>query len=544
MTHEQIDQRPIRKGVEETLSEYRLLSQKFEDPPKVTRALPPEEAFSNGIGARDIAVTFAVQCYAPGIARMKERRDPKSEAIADSTLDAAHHTTRQHTHYTFLIEGASRSVVHDVFHSYPFYNSEQQSQRYVEAKRGNYLVPKDLTPEQQAFYLEAAEYSNQAYFSLLERLKPEIERRLREMYPKNGWQVAETSARLKDKANKLGQEVARYVLPIAQKTTLYHTLSEIDVLRLFRASRSPKFSDEARFVIGQMVGEIAKDDPTILLELDQPLPERPQNEIQTEYVAKGHQEFDANLGDKQSTLVDIPENARETLARAVRNVLGTSTVYLSDEAALKELLNPKTNALLADIYETGMLDPLTSTLREVHVTFATKLSHTADSQRQRHRRTPGATPPIEMVYDGKPDYVTPLVIRENEDLKSDYDQIMAKVYQNVETAVAMGIPKKYALMLLPNAQTIRLYEGGDLFDWFHRYKQRLCYLAQEEIFFISVEQVEPILDVLPEMAPMLLAPCGLRSEAGIKPRCPEGKRWCGKPVFNWQIEEYKAQRLV
>lgn len=207
-------------------------------------------------------------------------------------------------------------------------------------------------------------------------------------------------------------------------------------------------------------------------------------------------------------------------------------------------MDPSANKLLADVYEIGMMEPLTSVLRQISVTFVTELSHTADSQRQRQRRTPGATPSIEVLYDGSPDYLIPLVIEENSDLKSFYGEIMAKIFHNVEKAIKIGMPKEYALLLLPNALTVRVVESGDLFDWLHRWKQRLCYLAQEEIFFISVEQVEQLAKALPQSASMLLASCGIRRAAGVRPKCPEGDRWCGQPVFNWPIEEYKKHRLI
>jgi thymidylate synthase ThyX len=179
------------------------------------------------------------------------------------------------------------------------------------------------------------------------------------------------------------------------------------------------------------------------------------------------------------------------------------------------------------------------------LTFATKLSHTADSQRQRQRRTPGATPPIEAAFDGTPDFITPKVIEENGDLQELYQKSLDQIYKNVKKALESGIDKEKALLLLPNAQAIRLYETGDFFDWLHRFKQRLCFVAQEEIFFISCDQVEQILEVLPQAKATLLAPCGIRKKAQISPKCPEGDRFCDQPVFNFEdIKNYKKARLI
>ncbi len=526
--------------------DYIGLGQKFEDPPQVKLSLISRPPDSEEIyGARDIAVTTAFQCYAPGIARMRIREDEKSQRVADSTLEAGHHTTRMHQHMTMQIIGATRSVTHDWFHAHPFYNSEQQSQRYVEAKEGNYLVPNDLSTSQREKYLNAASYANNAYFEILEPLREEADRRIRKMYPEKGWRVESTADRLESKGKKVAQEVARYVLPIGQKTTFYHTLSELQLIRLFRSSGFSNVSDEGRFIIGRMIQEVAGRDPSILQELDVPL-----SSSQSDTVGQGdnlkvyRKEFDEQLNGSQSVLRHFPHDASEMLASTVRNILGRPLASMTDEEALGRVLDPSQNPVLSDVFETGMMDPLTTSLRELNVTFATKLSHTADSQRQRHRRTPGATPPIEATYDGTPDYITPLIIRENPGLKQLYDAKMEVIYSNVAEALNIGIPAEYALLLLPNANTLRVVESGDLFDWLHRWKQRLCYLAQEEIFFISVEQVEQVGELLPEAKDMLLAPCGVRQTAGIRPRCPEGDRWCGRPVYNWRLERYKEGRMV
>lgn len=533
-----------RREVIECLDLYLLLGRKFVSPPQIQLEIISRVPQDRKVGARDIAVTTAVQCYAPGVAKLKPRRDEKSVSIAESTLEGGHHTTRQHTHYTWNLIGVSRSVVHDVFHANPFYNSEQQSQRYVEAKQGSYLIPAGLTEEQEETFSQSADFANKEYFNLLKELVPEVNRRVSQMYPRAGWKVGKIKDRLDSKAMKLTQEIARYVLPIAQKTTMYHTLNELQLLRLFRASQMSHFSDEARYVVSKMIYAIAKEDSSILDELDTPLPLGEGESFQEKYIGEQKTEFDQTLQERQSLLLSMPENSREIVSIAVRNILGISSSQLSKEEAISLLMDPSQNELLADVYEVGMMDPLTSALRGVSVTFATRLSHTANSQRQRHRRTPGATPSIETIYDGTADYSTPLVIRKNPQLLELYNEIIVEVYNNVERVIQAGIPKEDALLLLPNAQNVRVVESGDLFDWVHRWKQRLCYLAQEEIFFISVEQVKQLGSIFPEADKLFLAPCGIRQKAGIRPRCPEGERWCGKPVFNWDIDDYSQNRLI
>ncbi len=533
-----------QSSVEETLIKHLRLSGQFIEPPIIKLALAsqsPDEDIQ--VGARDVAITTAVQCYAPGVAQMKKRDGERMQQIADNTLSAGHHTTRMHTHYTWQITGASRNVTHDIMHSHPFYNSEQQSQRYVEAKRGNYLVPAQLTPEQQKIYLESGDFANDSYFQLLDLLGPVVSGRMHQMYPRDGWDSKSTKERLDNKTKKVSQEIARYVLPIAQKTTYYHTLNEIQLLRMFRATEMRQCNDESRFIIASMVNAVAEFDPSILLELENhSLPD--ESSARDKYINSDTSEFDELLGGRMTVLVDYPVNLRDTIPFSVRSVLSASRDTLPNEAAWALVVDPEHNAYLSDTYDIGMLDAVTQTLRNANFVWATRISHTADSQRQRHRRTPGSTPVLSQIYTGITDYITPMVIVETPGLNEIYGQIMNKIYGHVRKALESGIPEEYALALLPNAQTVRVVESGDLFDWQHRLKQRLCYLAQEEIFFLSVAQAEKLAEKIPETQNLLLAPCGLRKKSGTRPRCPEGDRWCGQPVFHWTIEQYKKNRFI
>lgn len=523
------------------------LGNRFEVPPEVRLELysqAPEGKPS--VGATDVVATTAIQCYAPGVAAMKPRQDEKSQSIVTSTLDAGHNTTRLHMYYTWKIVGLTRSATHDVFHGTPFYNTDQQSQRYVEAKMGSFAVPANLTEGQRETFVEAANYANRAYFQLLETVRPEVERRLRAMYPKGGKKAEE---RLQGKIPKICQEVARYVLPIGQKTNFDYTLSELQLLRLFRASSLPNFTDEGRFVVASMVNEVAKVDQSILTELRNPL-DSSEGALFAEQLSSQRAEFDVHLEGRQSKLLFCDgKKIRGILAFAARNILGVAESQVSDDEILRQLFDPKENGLLADVNEAGMFDALTSCLRQISLTFATKLSHTADSQRQRHRRTPGATPVIGestilSLYDSGPDFFTPMVIRESESLREMYQGIMAEVYKNILKCHEAGVPAEITTLLFPNGQNVRVVEQGDMFDWLHRWKQRLCYTAQEEIFFISVEQAEQVLSSLSEATNITLAPCGIRKRAGVHPRCPEGERWCGQPVYNFGIDQYKEHRLV
>jgi thymidylate synthase ThyX len=93
--------------------------------------------------------------------------------------------------------------------------------------------------------------------------------------------------------------------------------------------------------------------------------------------------------------------------------------------------------------------------------------------------------------------------------------------------------------MLPNAFPIRFYESGDLLNLHHKWKARTCYNAQEEIFRASVEELDQAASVLPGLTDWLRAPCYLRKRSGERPFCPEGDRFCGIPVWNQELSEYR-----
>ncbi len=61
----------------------------------------------------------------------EEITDKQRLNIGAATFFSGHHTVYQHAHFEFGLENVSRQFVWSFLHAHPFYNSEQQSQRYV-----------------------------------------------------------------------------------------------------------------------------------------------------------------------------------------------------------------------------------------------------------------------------------------------------------------------------------------------------------------------------------------------------------------------------
>jgi hypothetical protein len=228
----------------------------------------------------------------------------------------------------------------------------------------------------------------------------------------------------------------------------------------------------------------------------------------------------------------------------VRNVLGVSDDELSTALALDLVLDPAQNPYLSNALTLTTMGKLTRALSHAHFSFEKKLSHTADSQDQRHRMVPGSRPVLaRQLRLSRPDYVVPaLVEAAPEPVRAKYAATMERTWEALRRLLALGAPLEFALYLLPNAFPIRFEESGDLLHLHHKWTTRLCYTAQEEIWRASLEEVAEVRKQAPRLARWLAAPCTLRHRAEVRPVCPEGDRFCGVKV--WQLDLGDYQRLI
>ena len=77
----------------------------------------------------------------PRLISAEEISEKQRTTIGAATFYSGHHTVFQHAHFEFGLENVSRQFVWSFLHAHPFYNSEQQSQRYVRLDRALAYVP-------------------------------------------------------------------------------------------------------------------------------------------------------------------------------------------------------------------------------------------------------------------------------------------------------------------------------------------------------------------------------------------------------------------
>jgi thymidylate synthase ThyX len=291
---------------------------------------------------------------------------------------------------------------------------------------------------------------------------------------------------------------------------------------------------EARAVIGEMVAQVKTLDAQFFDRFEtEPLEELPewksipQNANASESFAR---EFDAQLNGKTSRLVDHSPNALRVIAKSYRAVAGLAASQCSDADALDRLLNPARNLYRLETLNVGVHAPMMRALQHANYTFAKKISHTADSQDQRHRMVPGSRPLLTLADTRAPDYITPALVAANPRAKETYERAIEEAWSAKNLLLDRGVPLEIALYLLPNAKSIRLYESGSLLHLLHKWTMRTCFNAQEEIFQASMDEIAQLREVHPELAAYIGPPCYLR--AGITtPICTEGSHFCGVKVW-------------
>src|ERR1700688_2810171 len=269
----------------------------------------------------DSAIAAARTCYAPRLINPEEVTDKQRLQIGASTFYGGHHTVFQHAHFEFGLENVSRQFVWSFLHAHPFYNSEQQSQRYVKLDHALAYLPPEVPgfgAAERAIYEDAIARAWGYYRELTSLLRGDAHEILSDIWHIGPMSHAKRVQKVDRQAEKRAIEVARYVLPVAAATTMVHTLSGIVLHRLWRMAAASDTPAEARAVIGEMVARVREIDPQFFDRFDhgsleqEEMPEWSHANSAGASAAHGEEfvrEFDARLAGRVSLLTDYSPHA-------------------------------------------------------------------------------------------------------------------------------------------------------------------------------------------------------------------------------------------
>lgn len=495
-------------------------------------------------------------------AAREDRRDRAIKLYAD-LFAAGHHTTFQHATFIYVLDNVSRLAIWSFFHSHPFYNSEQVSQRYREVSSSSMAAP-DLPAHLQPIYDVAIQRSFAGYQRLTEILTPDFQRLYGQVFPARVKAKGESAvARVEDAVQKRSQEVARYVLPLATPAHLYHTVNGLTLLRYYVLANQPDVPEEVRYIVNQMVAQVLEVDPYFLGGPGHPLDLRVLSAEQTleaeafsnwkhnigqspDDAEEFFTEYDAQLGGLNSRLASYSADAERTMANAIRAVGAIPSSKLSDAEAIAQVLDGARNPYLGHSLYLGMHSKLMQTMNHVPFTFQKKISGAEDAQNQRHRGTPSSSPLLTAHLRRQPDVIVPWAIRQNPAALVEYTETINAMWNAKNALLDAGVSPEVALYLLPNAHNVRFYESGTLSGYYWKWIKRLCLDAQREISDTAIQEVLQVREVHPIIGQYVDGPpCVMRSRSGAKPICPEGERYCGIPVWrNYSLDDLSKKRVM
>src|ERR1700675_4806866 len=292
---------------------------------ELVETAPPRVTLRNSFAhPYDSAIAAARTCYASKLIGPEEVTDKQRLNIGAGTFYSGHHTVYQHAHFEFGLENVSRQFVWSFLHAHPFYNSEQQSQRYVRLDRAQAYVPPasaHFGAAERAIYERAVARAWAHYRELTQVLQPSAREILADIWHVSTMSHPKRVQKVERQSEKRAIEVARYGLPVAAFTTMVHTISGIVLHRLWRMAAASDTPSEARRVIGDMVARVREIAPQFFDRFGtEPLEERPEWNA-TSLNAAAHsptdphhgetfaREFDAKLQGKTSKLLDYSPNA-------------------------------------------------------------------------------------------------------------------------------------------------------------------------------------------------------------------------------------------
>ena len=210
------------------------------------------------------------------------------------------------------------------------------------------------------------------------------------------------------------------MLPVATFSYLYHTISGITLFRYWRLCESMDAPAEQREVVGQMVEEVLRHDPLYASVLQDPIP----LEETPEYAAFQALPRVRGAGAGVPRASSTPSSAaasrswwtgRRTTRRSsppsVREILGRRRAPRSPTTTRSAWSStPSQNRSLGETLTLTTHGKLSRALFHPSYTFRKKLSHTADSQDQRHRMTPASRPALPAYLSDEPDYIVPMLV--------------------------------------------------------------------------------------------------------------------------------------
>lgn len=407
-------------------------------------------------------------CYISKVPEMGDVLD-----VENSLFRTGHHTTLQHSYFTFNIDGMSiASATFGLHLTSPFYNSDQRSGRYSKMyskpdfeEIKNYIL-KYWTVDNIDEILSFIEKGTKIYRKNIKKATEIATKLIKEERP------FVDNESLEKLAPKIAQEQLRMFISTISPTGLDTTLNLSAITALWRSAWSPEMIE----ITNQM-----KD---IILEK--------YHDLSYMFEEKYRR---TNTWTPEIDFLNINILKEPKCHEASANIFDVNFNEVNKDAVDVRYFTPE-----------KMDNNVSNISCEIEVSIATY------AQDQRHRTIKRGTPRI------TGNFYLPPILQELclEEVAFDY----AKEYFEL----CKKIDKTLAVAIAPYGIMVRYKKLADLNAFLHEQEKRLCWCAQEEIYNVNRQLHDLLLEKgLKEIADLMCPAC-------YKKACIEGQRYCGRDL--------------
>lgn len=423
----------------------------------------------------------ARSCYEDSAPKWGKLIDIKSRLF-----ETSHHTTLQHTYFTFFIEDiAVGDVTFGLHLASPFYNTSQRSGRFCGKMFANPDYEKikgyvqeywpEVTKNALQELMDYVKYGIEIYQSNIRSATIKAEEFIQKERPNANEKY------IKMNGSKIAQEQLRMFIPVIFPTALDFTINLSALAALYRVAWSAPMKD----VTQKMVNLVLKKYP----------------------------EFDYMFTRKEDA--GSRDNAPVNILPLVPNITTEPTLKLISPGDWKYCKNPQPD----DIHPLDLLQfspwLMNNNVEEIK-TFV-GVSVATMGQDQRHRTIRRGQP---IFYGGL--YLPP--IPKNLGLEKEAFEVVERwryVYKKISLTLACA--------LAPYGAIVGYQKSASYNAIIHESAKRLCWCAQEEIYHLARSLRTQLASETENKHPLLeiMSPCCV-----VTGKCGEGVRYCGRDLKN------------
>lgn len=440
----------------------------------------------------ELASHAALKCY--------QAEDPqwgKTIDVENRLFSVGHHTTLQHSFFTFSIEGISVGDITFGMHlAHPFYNSDQRS--------GRYCAKMFLEPDFKAI----ENYVKKLWPEVKEKERKQVVKYVKkgvELYHKNisqATKVAEDFIKserpfanekyVEMNAPKIAQEQMRMFIPVIFPTGFDFTINLTVLAAMYRCAWTPTM----RYVTDQMAKAVISTHP----------------EIAFMFKKDSRKNKDWGVAVPKSSAIKVKYKPVHKLI----NISGEKNFIIPD----------MTNMHPVDLLH---FDPTMMDNSWGGVETQIEISTATMGQDQRHRTIRRSQPEFTGAF-----YFPPILKKMK--LESEAKDLMKEW-----VSVSKKIPKTLATILAPYGAMVTYKKSGSFNAIAHEQAKRLCFCAQEEIYHAGRALrmgIEKSKGKNSKLLRLFEPPCFRNG------RCAEGARYCGRDLKLRLKGDYFPERKV